>query len=60
MTRAATFITAAFLCGTAAAQSSPVTFLSPRECRDNHCRGRWTVKIMRRLHKIRADSDNKR
>jgi hypothetical protein len=44
MTRAATFLTAAFLCGTAAAQSSPVTFLSPRECRDNHGKGRWTVK----------------
>src|ERR1700757_4836061 len=44
MTRAATFIIAAFLCTTAAATPPPVTFSSPCECRDNHGKGRWAVK----------------
>jgi hypothetical protein len=41
----ATFTAAvALLCGTAAAEQSPVTFGSPCECRDNHGKGRWSVK----------------
>src|SRR6266566_291480 len=44
MTRAATFIIAGILCSTAAAESPPVTFLSPCECRDNHGKHRWSVK----------------
>jgi len=44
MTRAATFIIAALLCSTAVAQSPPVTFESPCECRDNHGKHRWSVK----------------
>ncbi len=44
MTRAATFIIAAFLCSTAVAESPQVTFLSPCECRDNHGKHRWLVK----------------
>jgi hypothetical protein len=42
MTRAATFIIAAFVCIAAA---PPVTFESPCECRDNHGQLRWSVKI---------------
>jgi hypothetical protein len=42
MTRAATFIIAAFVCIAAA---RPVTFESPCECRDNHGQLRWSVKI---------------
>src|SRR6266567_9339351 len=47
MTRATAFIIAAiaFLCSTAAATSLPVTFESPCECRDNHGKLRWSVKI---------------
>jgi hypothetical protein len=45
MTRAATFIIASLLCSTAAATSAPVTFESPCECRDNHGKHRWSVKI---------------
>jgi len=44
MTRAATFIIGAIVCSTAAAESPPVTFLSPCECRDNHGKHRWLVK----------------
>jgi hypothetical protein len=45
MTRARIFTIAAvaFLCG-AAANSVPVTFESPCECRDNHGEHRWAVK----------------
>jgi hypothetical protein len=43
MPRVSTFILAAILC-TAAAESPPPTFLSPRECRDNHGKHRWSVK----------------
>jgi hypothetical protein len=32
----------------------------PCECRDNHGESRWTAKMMRRLHRIRANFDNKR
>jgi len=42
MTRAATFIIAAFLCIAAA---PPVAFESPCECRDTHGKHRWSVKI---------------
>jgi hypothetical protein len=44
--RSATFTIAAiaFLCSAAAPTSSPVTFESPCECRDNHGKGRWAVK----------------
>jgi hypothetical protein len=35
----------AFVCGTAAANLPPVTFISPCDCRDNHGRHRWSVKI---------------
>jgi len=46
MTRATFTIAAvAFLCSTAAATSPPVTFESPCECRDNHGKHRWSVKI---------------
>ncbi len=48
MTRATTLIIAAiaFLCSTAAATSQPqVTFESPCECRDNHGKHRWSVKV---------------
>ena len=38
----------------------PVTVVSPCSCRDYHGKGRWTAKMMRRLHKIRANFDNKR
>src|SRR2546430_7270359 len=44
MTRAATFIIAAILCSTSVAESLPVTFLSPCECRHNHGQNRWSVK----------------
>ena len=45
MTRATLTIAAvAFLC-IAAADSPPVTFVSPRDCRDNHGKHRWSVKI---------------
>jgi hypothetical protein len=45
MTRAAFTIAIGFLCGTAAATpQSPVTFVSPCECRDNHGEHRWAVK----------------
>jgi hypothetical protein len=43
-TRAAMFIIAAFLWGTAAAEQPPVTFVSPCECRDSHGEHRWSVK----------------
>ena len=47
MKRAATLTIAAiaFLCTAAAATSLPVTFESPCECRDNHGKHRWSVKI---------------
>ena len=47
MTRATAFIITAiaFLGSTAAATSPPVTFESPCECRDNHGKHRWSVKI---------------
>jgi hypothetical protein len=45
MTRTASTIAVAFLCGAvAAAPQSPVTFESPCECRDNHGEHRWSVK----------------
>jgi len=46
MKRATTFIIAAiaFLSGTAATTSPPVTFESPCECRDNHGKARLAVK----------------
>src|SRR4030095_2975853 len=46
MARTTTLIFAAiaFVCGTAAATPSPVTVLSPCECRDNHRKGRLAVK----------------
>jgi hypothetical protein len=46
MTRARTFTIAiiASLYGVAAATTPPVTFESPCECRDNHGKGRWSVK----------------
>src|SRR5204862_6769844 len=45
MTRAATFIIAAIaVCSKAVAQSPPVTFESPCECRDNHGEHRRVVK----------------
>ena len=45
MTRATLTIAAvAFLC-VAAADSPPVTFVSPCDCRDNHGKHRWLVKI---------------
>jgi hypothetical protein len=45
MTRARTFTIAAvaFVC-IAAANSPPVTFESPCECRDAHGKGQWAVK----------------
>src|SRR5437773_5367842 len=47
MTRATTLIIVAiaFIYSTAAATSPPVTFESPCECRDNHGKHRWSVKI---------------
>jgi len=47
MTRTRTFTNAAiaFLCSRAAATPRPVTFESPCECRDNHGKHRWSVKI---------------
>jgi hypothetical protein len=47
MTRATTLIIAAiaFLFATAAAESLPVTFESPCECRDAHGKARLAVKI---------------
>src|SRR6266480_6913611 len=46
MTRAGIIIAAvAFLCSTAATTGPPVTFESPCECRDNHGKHRWSVKI---------------
>ncbi len=46
MTRETLTIAAiAFLCSTEAATSPPVTFESPCECRDNHGKHRWSVKI---------------
>jgi hypothetical protein len=43
--RSATFtIAVAFLCSSGAAERSPVTIVSPCECRDNHGKGRWEVK----------------
>jgi hypothetical protein len=45
MTQATLAIAAvAFLC-IAAADSPPVTFVSPCDCRDNHGKHRWSVKI---------------
>ena len=44
MTRATTFIIAAIACSTAVAESPPVTFESPCECRDNHGKQRWAEK----------------
>jgi hypothetical protein len=45
MTRGATLIIGAIaICSTAVAESPPVTFESPCECRDNHGKGRWAVK----------------
>src|SRR5438270_12310961 len=44
MTRATTFIIAAIACSTAVAESPPVTFESPCECRDNHGKARLAVK----------------
>jgi len=35
----------ALVCTTAAASPPPVTFESPCECRDNHGKHRWSVKI---------------
>ncbi len=55
-----TIVAVAFLYSAAAAESPPVTFESPCECRDYHGKGRWTAKMMRRLHQIRANFDNKR
>lgn len=44
MIRATFTITVAFLCSRTLAESPPVTFTSPCECRDNHGKGRWEVK----------------
>jgi hypothetical protein len=45
MMRATSLIIAAFLWSTKAATSPPLTFESPCECRDNHGKHRWSVKI---------------
>jgi hypothetical protein len=37
-------IAVAFLWSTATAEPPPVTVVSPCECRDNHGKGRWSVK----------------
>ena len=42
--RTFTIATVALLCSAAAAESPPVTFESPCECRDNHGEHRWAVK----------------
>jgi hypothetical protein len=44
MTRAAIPIIFAIVCSTAAAESPPVTFISPCECRDAHGKARVAVK----------------
>jgi hypothetical protein len=44
MSRATFGIAVAFLCTAAAAESPPVTIVSPCECRGWHGKGRWAVK----------------
>src|SRR6266487_548711 len=39
-----TIVAVAFLSSAVAAESPPVTFKSPCECRDNHGEHRWAVK----------------
>ena len=43
-----------------AATQPPVTFDSPCSCHDNHGKAGGRQKMMRSLHKIRANCDNKR
>ena len=60
MTRATTFAIAAIALLCTAATRPPVTFDSPYSCHDNHGKAGGRQKMMRRLHKIRANFDKKR
>ena len=60
MKGATTFAIAAIALLCTAATQPPVTFDSPCSRHDNHGKAGGRQKMMRRCHKIRVDSDNKR